>query len=136
MNDDIHQKFTLISQTSELYGKDFSDGVIKIFLNSFKDIPYENLEKAVSSWTKESPFMFSVSQIRQLTRDMFPEVFQRLKSEPFTKSEWLEFCIKRDKEELGLDEEDYQEYVDHQEKQHREPYKAPGVDNLVFEEDQ
>ena len=130
-----NKKFDAISQLSELYNRNLSDGAIEMMLKAFDDISAEYLIEAISRLIKTSEYMPTIGEIRNKVFSEIDNTQQTpglIDSGAFTEEEWLEWCKKKDCEELHLTEEEYEEYLVHYEKKHNESYEIPGVNSVIF----
>lgn len=131
------KKLDAISQLSELYSRNLSDGAIEMILKGLDDISDEYVVEAISRLIKTAEYMPTIAEIRDKVFSEIDNTQQTpglIDGGTFTKKEWFEWCKKRDREELGLSEEKYEDYLVVYKENHNEPYEIPGVSSVMFYE--
>lgn len=114
-----HQKYKILAHLAEIFSKKLSEETIFYMLKSFEDISAEHFDGAIRSIIENdikdmSPMsMPTPEQIRDKVFSEFDDSPPVADAESFTEKGWMLFCKQRDREERGMTEDEYKDFLNH-----------------------
>ena len=115
--EETQQKYKILAHLAEMFSKKLSEETIFYMLKSFEDISAKHFDDAIRSIIENdikdmSPgSMPTPEQIRDKVFSEFDDSPQVADAKSFTEKGWMLFCKQRDREERGLSEYEYKDFL-------------------------
>lgn len=129
-------KTTSFLLLASAFRANFEDATVRFMLSLVDDVTDAEFEKACRRAGRVSKFMPTVADLRDLVME------DRAESPPtptpkkkMTRDAWWAICVQQDKDEMGLDDEQYEEFKAKWKAENGEDWAPPGWNPDVWNED-
>ena len=140
ITDEITEKYKILAHLAEMFSKKLSEETIFYMLKSFEDISAKHFDDAIRSIIENdikdmSPgSMPTPEQIRDKVFSEFDDSPPVEDAKSFTENAWYIWCGNRDREERGLSESEYKDFLKHYWEKHGKQYIPPMQKSAKFED--
>ena len=115
----------------KVFGKNYDDDTVIFMINSLDDMTDDEIERACKRAVRASKFMPSIAEIRELVAE--EQAASNVKK-PLsinvgkidTRDKAFALAVRGDMDDLGMNEEQYEQYKKEEEERLGMPYKPPG----------
>lgn len=108
--------------------REFSDSAIESMLYAVDDISTDDLRCAVDYLIQNNDFLPTIHEIREGIISGLYITPERIESDD--EIDWRALIESEDRDEMGLDEEEYEIFKKEYEQENGEPYEPPGLIGL------